>query len=63
MSDDDEPLIGDELEEFLAKLNMDKLAKKYEEVSGKDCGCDKRKEWLNNFHKRIKNWFKRITQR
>ena len=57
MSDD--KLAGDELEEILKKLGADKLQEAYEEATGKDCGCSKRKEWLNNLHKRIKGWFKR----
>ena len=56
---DEEKLAGDELEEILKKLGADKLAEAYEEVTGKDCGCSKRKEWLNNLHRRIKNWFKK----
>jgi hypothetical protein len=58
---DEEPLAGDELEALLKKMGADKLTKAYEEVSGKDCGCDKRKEWLNKKHKQLKDWWARIT--
>jgi len=54
---DDGPLAGDELEMLLEKIGADKLAELYEEVSGNDCGCDKRKEWLNNLHRRIRDWW------
>ena len=57
---DNKPLAGDELEALLEKMGVDKLAEKYEEVSGKDCGCDKRKEWLNKKHRQLKDWWARI---
>jgi len=56
----DENLAGDELEEILKRMGADKLAAAYEEVSGKDCGCDKRKQWLNNLHRKFKEWLNRI---
>lgn len=60
---DEEPLAGDELEALLEKMGVDKLAKAYEDVSGKDCGCDKRKEWLNKKHKQLKAWWARIWRK
>ena len=58
--DDKEKLAGDELEEILKRMGADKLAAAYEEVSGKDCGCDKRKEWLNKKHKQVREWWKNL---
>ena len=54
----EEKLIGDEVEDLLKKIGADKLAKAYEEITDRDCGCNKRKEWLNNLHQKIKNWWK-----
>jgi len=55
----EEKHLGDNVEDLLHGVGADKLAKLYEEVSGNDCGCNKRKEWLNNLHKRLKAWWAR----
>ena len=60
---DEEKLAGDELEEILKKLGADKLAEAYEEVTGKDCGCSKRKEWMNKKHQQLKDWWRKIKER
>lgn len=54
---EEEKLAGDQLEEILHDLGADNLARLYEEVSGNDCGCDKRKDWLNKLHRRFKDWW------
>ena len=52
---EEEKLLGDEVEEFLHKIGADKLAKMYEDLTGKDCGCKKRKEQLNTIHKKFRH--------
>lgn len=39
--------LGDTLERVFSTLHLDKLATAYVKVTGKDCGCQKRKEKLN----------------
>ncbi len=63
MTDKEEKLAGDELEEILHKLGADKLAELYEEVAEEDCGCDKRKEWLNEKHRQLKDWWARVRSK
>ena len=57
--EEEEQLLGDEVEKLLEKIGADKLAEAYEEITDHDCGCDKRKEWLNNLHRKWKDWWKR----
>ena len=45
-------LLGDKVEKVLKKVGGDKAAKVYEKVTKKPCGCQKRKEKLNNFHRK-----------
>ena len=54
MKDEEEKLLGDEVEEILHKMGADKAAKLYEEMTDQDCGCEGRKQWLNNLHKKWK---------
>lgn len=56
----DEKLAGDKAEEILSKFGADELASLYEEMTGNDCGCDKRKEWLNDIHRKVRDWFKNM---
>lgn len=39
--------LGDVVADFTKATGLDKLAEKYEEVTGKECGCRKRRETLN----------------
>jgi len=39
--------LGDKVEQVAKAIGADKIAKAFEEATGKDCGCDKRKEILN----------------
>lgn len=39
--------LGDTVETVAKATGMDKVAKAYEKVTGKDCGCNERKEFLN----------------
>lgn len=49
----EQKLLGDKVEEIIKKMHGDKLAKAYEKVTGRPCGCQKRKEALNNLHRKI----------
>jgi len=51
----EEKLLGDRIAGALEKVGIDKLAKRYEQVTGRDCGCNKRKDALNAFHERVRN--------
>ena len=55
VSDEEEKLLGDHVEEFLKKVGADKLAAAFEEMFDKDCGCEERKKKLNETHKKWKN--------
>lgn len=57
MSDKEQKLAGDELEEFLHKVGADQLADLYEEITDEDCGCEGRKEWINNKHQQLIDWW------
>ena len=39
--------LGDSIEKVMKATGVKKLAEKYTEKTGKDCGCNKRKEKLN----------------
>jgi len=39
---------GDTIEKITTATGIKKVAEKISEVTGKDCGCKKRKEGLNN---------------
>ena len=39
--------LGDTIEKMTAATGIKKLAEKYTQVTGKDCGCNKRKAALN----------------
>ena len=40
--------LGDTVADFTHVTGIDKLAKTYEQVTGKPCGCAERQEKLNN---------------
>jgi hypothetical protein len=48
-----EKFLGDHVEDILHKMGVDKVAKKIEEVTKKPCGCQQRKETLNEMHKKL----------
>lgn len=50
-------MLGDEVEEILQQFGAHRLAKAYEEVTNVDCGCESRKKWLNNMHRKLKEWW------
>tara|TARA_R110000796_G_scaffold64291_2_gene149061 strand:- start:131 stop:310 length:180 start_codon:yes stop_codon:yes gene_type:complete len=39
--------LGDTVEKIAHAIGADKVAKVYEKITGKDCGCNKRKDKLN----------------
>ncbi len=49
----EQKLLGDRTAELLQKVGVDKLAKAYERVRGKPCGCSKRRQALNNIHRAV----------
>ena len=57
-----EKLLGDQVEKILKKVNADKAAKVYERVTKRDCGCKKRKEFLNKMHKHMQQMRDRIIE-
>lgn len=40
--------LGDRIEEITTATGIKAVVDKISEVTGVDCGCEKRKEWLNN---------------
>ncbi len=53
MSDEKENVyLGDRVEKVIEKVGGKKVAKAYEKVTKRPCGCQKRKQALNNWHKR-----------
>ena len=40
--------LGDSIEKLTKATGINKVVDKVNEVTGKDCGCNKRKEKLNN---------------
>ena len=40
--------LGDSIEKITQATGIKKVIDKVNEVTGKDCGCDKRKQTLNN---------------
>jgi hypothetical protein len=43
--------LGDAVAWLTHATGLDKLAQKYTEVTGQDCGCDERRAWLNQLIK------------
>lgn len=39
--------VGDTIERIIKTTGLDSVAKGYEKVTGKSCGCSDRKKWLN----------------
>ena len=45
--------LGDKVEKALRAVGADKVAKIYEKVGKRPCGCQGRKEALNRWHRRV----------
>lgn len=58
MSENDEKLLGDKVEEIIKDIGADELAKAFEKATGTDCGCEERKNFLNKAHLWWKNFWK-----
>ena len=43
--------LGDQVERIIKKAKLDKVAEKIEKITKKPCGCQKRKEQLNQLGK------------
>ena len=41
--------VGDHVETAIKATGLNVFVKMYEKLTGKPCGCKKRKEWLNRF--------------
>ena len=41
--------LGDRVEDAIKKAKLDAIAKAYTKATGKDCGCNKRKQQLNKW--------------
>jgi len=53
-----EKLLGDRIEDFTEATGIKKAVETVTKAVGiKDCGCNARKEKINDFHKRIKSMF------
>ncbi len=46
-------LWGDKLERRLKFINANKISNAYTKITGMPCNCGKRKESLNNLHRKI----------
>jgi hypothetical protein len=54
MSDNKQPeLLGDKVEKVIEALGGKSVAKQIERITKKPCGCQKRKQALNNMHRRM----------
>jgi len=47
------PELGDRVESALSKIGADKVTEAITKVTGFDCGCNKRKERLNEFSRKF----------
>jgi hypothetical protein len=51
------PLAGDLVAALTHKLGVDRAAKYLAKLAGKpDCGCEKRRVWLNRLDARLRSW-------
>lgn len=46
-------LLGDKVEQALARVGAKKVARVYQRITGKPCNCGRRKQLLNTIHQRI----------
>ena len=53
--------IGDIAERFFVTVGVARLAKLYEQFTGKSCGCAKRKTILNRLGARLSEWMDSIV--
>ena len=48
-------MLGDAVEKAIRYILGDKLTDK---IHDSGCGCDQRREWLNEMHRRVIDWLK-----
>ena len=46
-------LLGDRIEQITTATGIKKIVDKISDITGKDCGCNERKEKLNNLNRKI----------
>lgn len=49
-------LLGDRVERMMKMIGADKVAKMYEQIGRKPCGCAGRKAALNEWHRKAAEW-------
>lgn len=49
----DEKGLGDKAERVIKKVGGDRVVKQVERITKRPCGCQKRKEWLNQFGRKF----------
>lgn len=45
--------LGDDIKKITRATGLDQLAKQIAKILNEDCGCDDRREWMNE---KTKNW-------
>jgi len=53
-------LLGDNVERILQKAGADNITRVIEKKTGRDCGCKKRKQFLNKLHKQMQDMRDRV---
>ena len=53
--------LGDAVADMTQLTGIDQLADVYEQVTGKDCGCSKRQEQLNELFPDVNSLFTTLT--
>lgn len=56
----DIPLAGDVVEAIARRIGADRLARLWEDWTGKPCGCEERKERLNAATEKLLKWARRL---
>lgn len=52
-------LLGDRIEQLMKTVGADKVARMYEEIGGRPCGCAGRKKALNEWHEKALQWLEK----
>ena len=48
--------LGDTVADFTHATGLDKLAETYTRVTGRDCGCERRRQFLNAISPQVFTW-------
>ena len=54
MSDDEKKLLGDHVSDVIERAGGGHVARAVEKVTGKPCGCAKRRQALNDWHRQVR---------